>query len=402
MADPSDDEILGDLFSDNEETTQGKKYRKPEASSRKYAGSSKGEVEGLSYGTAPRYIEPAYSNEPPESRFKVDERKERPRVKSGLGEDYSAADVAKREEAQYSGKFYEGIPTTDETMLQAAERETARANREAEWAAAKKFGWETPAEADIRRAKEGDFTKIERYGGETAPDATVRRIKQSLSDPNTFNPFNAAQSAGGYIDENKLRLQASKYATQYGVSPKDWEKAKKSGDFSKIAQVVNAAKSREATIARTKAMDELTRAQAAATRAQASQRYAKAEQIETAARPGGKLVQFGAKNFGQTPIYVNGHGSHGAIRERFLPAKGSGVSSSIANTRLVLAKMHQNVLGGRTGAGVHLPSLASNVQVLQPRTTSPTVRTISKLSSFSQPKPGSTILQKLSFKKRRD
>ena len=326
------------------------------------------------------------------------------RAFSGLGDEYKEP---KSQPGQYSNTPYEGIPIANETMGQAQEREEARAKREKEWAIEKKLPWESPNEADKRRQKEG-LSKVAKYEGESVINATYRNIKGT-----SLNPVDMFTGAKGYASESKLKWEASKY----GITPEDFEKYKAGkmlrgysrkgepiygGSLAEVKAIIDQGRSRAAGLKHAETLDKKTKAETEALLAQATQRYAKAE--VTNPKSVNKMVQFGANDFGQTPIYITG-GSHGAVRQKFLPGQNTGVSTSLAASRLEIARMKERVLsGGGTNA----------VQLLQPRSNIvglPTavsrlaggkhVNSVSKLSPTGQYRMGPSILDKLSsFRKR--
>jgi hypothetical protein len=150
-------------------------------------------------------------------------------------------------------------------------------------------------------------------------------------------------SAKGYWSEKKLKTEASKY----GVTEKDFEQAKKEGKLSSVKLLVDQGKDREQERKNAKAREEKASAEAQHERMKAYGSQVKAEQADPTVPKGGlRLVQFGTKegSFGQEPIYVNAAGSHGSIRERFLPGAQTGVATAMARSRLAMAEMKGRVV----------------------------------------------------------
>jgi hypothetical protein len=381
------------------------------------------EVESL-FANSPKKKDPYEEKQEPYKGFDIGgnkvaddtERFERTRaagsdnVFSGLGDDYSEVNVKKKEaqeEKKYRKTQYEGIPTLGTSIDKDEEHtkahEVARIEREKEWKIAKKLPWESTSEADKRREEEGYDTKVTKYPGEGAIDATFRNIKGAVKSIPT-NPIDVITGVKGYASEAKLKLEASKY----GITPEHYERLKgttEGVDF--IRETIGRGKSAEAGLKHAVSIDEKTKAEAAALRAQASQRYAKAEQISQVPA-GRKAIQFGSNAFGQSPIYITG-GSHGAVRQKFIPGQNSGVSTSLAASRLEIARMKERVLSGASGSGINavramqphaniggLPSAVSRLAASSPR-----ANPVSKLSPTGQYRMGPSILDKLSsFRKR--
>lgn len=214
-------------------------------------------------------------------------------------------------------------------------------------------------------------------------------------------------AAKGAMSEAKLKWEASKY----GITPEMFENAKKQNRLDEVKDVIFSGKTKEAGLKHAQTLDEKTRAETAALKAQAAQRYAKAEQMSSPEVPKGgrRLVQFGSTDFGQTPLYMNARGTHSQMRSQFIPGKASGVSNSLAASKLEIARMKQRVLSGPSEGGVNA------VQLLQPKpniaglpstvarlaASSPRANPVSKLSPTSTYRPGPSILDKLSANKRK-
>ena len=205
-----------------------------------------------------------------------------------------------------------------------------------------------------------------------------------------------ALKAKGYLSETKLKYDASKYginpeqfdammnAKEYDekgnvIGPKKFKmhfagpkggkgysKEVTAGEY--IANVVAEGKSKEMRLKTSEQAIKVSQATVKNIESSTALRYAREEQMATVPQGGRKLVQFGSGNFGQTPYYVNQADTHGAIRSQFLPGQMSGVSTSLANSRLEMARMKQRVLagaGGNYGAVQALmPSQSQNMAVI--------------------------------------
>jgi hypothetical protein len=345
------------------------------------------------------------------------------RVGSGFGKDEFKEP---KETGEYRDVPYEGIPEKPETVKQAAEREETRFKREQEWAVAKKLPWESTSDADKRREKEG-LSKITKYGDETAIDATFRSIKST-----SLNPVDFITGAKGYASEAKLKLDASRY----GITPAEFERLKAGGSslititgvkggktqrevvgLHGVYLAIQEGKKNELAIKAAEASIKKSAAETSNIQSSTASRYAAIDASAPAAtipKGGRKLVQFGWKegSFGQEPTYINPEGLHGQMRTGgkyggFVPRQGSGVASSLANSKLEISRMKQRVLSGAGGGSINA------VQAMQPNSRgygAPSVinklagshsNSVSKLAPFGQPKLGPSILDKLSANKRR-
>lgn len=266
---------------------------------------------------------------------------------------------------------------------------------------------------EIRKEREFKWKEQGKLPGETAIEATYRKV--------TTNPLDIITGAKGYASETKLKWEASKY----GITPQDFKKLKEGGSITvqvtgpkggKRAVSVKGLHGAYSAIMEGKKNEAMLKAQEAAIKqseattksigSSTATRYAALEQAQVP-KGGHKLVQFGWKegSYGQEPIYMTQRGSHGAVRSQFVPNTGAGVKSSIARSRLGIAKMQQRALSGVGTGGIRA------IQFLQPTPNVQRPTIISKLSgkasntmvrlpSLSQQRPGPSILQKLGFKRK--
>ena len=264
--------------------------------------------------------------------------------------------------------------------------------------------------AIMSTGKEAYGTAVELYNqkNKEIQDAEWKKVGQTL------NPISTVIGAKGYLSEAKLKLEASKY----GITPENFEAAKAKGKLNEVRYLIDQGRGRELAQKQAEAYRRSTLATAKANEAQAAQRYAKADQAEAQVGKGGrKLVSFGHAegSFGEgQPIYLNQQGSHGSVRAKFLPGKATGVSTSLASSRLEIAKMKNRVLGGvnqeNSGMAVQLlqphsnvvglPSTVSRLASTNISTGQGGIGTISKLSPFGKPRFGPSALSKLSVKKK--
>ena len=326
------------------------------------AGKAKGEPEATEYAYGPSEH---YENK---EAFKPTPRPEAPRdsykdLTEVLGKSGGSIPL---DSARYDNTPYEGLGAN---MISEKEAGIRRKEREAEWVRAGKLPWESITEAERRREKEG-LKPVEKYPEEEPMDAVVRKVGRT-----SLNPIDAAVGAKGYLSENKLKYEASRY----GITPEDFDKYKREGKLSTVKMIVDAGKQRELYQKGQEAREAKTRAETKGLTASTAKRYAETERIEATLPVGGrKLVQFGSSNFGQTPHYVNAAGTHGQMRSQFIPGQMSGVSTALANSRLEIARMKQRVLSGPGGN-------INAVQALMPQSDSTGI--ISRLAGNQGPKP---------------
>jgi len=328
---------------------------------------------------------------------------------SGEPDNYGRAESKKKEkkekdETPFSTAEFEAV--ADFNKKESEGRDYTAKERQAGLAGVKSYYADTPETIAKRKKYEKEMVESGAWSGDNVLDATFKKVEHGVKNV-PLNPVDIATGAKGYASESKLKWEASKY----GVTPTEFERMKNlPGGLVKIKEVVDIGKNRESGLKHAQTLDEKTKAETAALRAQAAQRFAKAEQIENPQVPQGgrRLVQFGSTDFGQTPLYMNARGSHSQMRSQFIPGQASGVSNSLASSRLEIAKMKQRVLAGPNEGGVNA------VQLLQPRAnvvglpstvsrlaaSSPRANPVSKLSMTGY-RPGPSILDKLSANRRK-
>lgn len=226
-------------------------------------------------------------------------------------------------------------------------------------------------------------------------------------------------AAKGAASEAKLRWEASRVGIgqdefnrylngeEYTYKGKDGRIHTARRSLNDVKMLIDQGKAREATLKQQEAYRRKTDAETKALEAQAAQRYAKSEQIAAQVPSGGnRLVQFGWKegSFGngdENKLYVNSQGAHGQIRQRYMPGQATGVSTSLANSRLEIARMKSRVLGGAPSGSINA------VHALQPSYGGANIpSTVLKLagktsSGYPTLNKGSPVLGKLSpFKKK--
>lgn len=251
--------------------------------------------------------------------------------------------------------------------------------------------------AEIRAEREAKWKAQNKLPGENIIQGTYRKV--------TSNPLDVIAGAKGYASESKMKLEAS----TYGITPAEFEQKKAAGKLWEVKAWIDDRKKRALQQKKEEAYVKRIIGETRAVEATAAKREQQVAQAEIP-KGGNKIVYFGSKNFGQSPIPVNAAGSHGDIRSRYLPGQQTGVATSLANSRLAMAQLRERAVP-RGSSGVSIPSaLMPNQQPQYMAGVPNTVvklsanagsRSVSKLGNFSHPTPGPTILQRLSAIRKR-